>query len=80
MSEVFKLDALDLVDRAEARMQVTDSVAGAVCGYVGVGWGEGNWLGVGVCDASRSCFEPVPYMSKVWNLPASHWLAGSFTP
>ena len=28
MSEVFKVDALDLVERAEERMQMTDSVAG----------------------------------------------------
>lgn len=35
MADVFKLDAIDLVDRAEARMQVTDSVAGEVM----LGWG-----------------------------------------
>jgi hypothetical protein len=28
MSEVFKVDALELVDRSEARQQVTDDVAG----------------------------------------------------
>lgn len=31
MSEVFKVDALDLVERAEERMQMADSVAGEAC-------------------------------------------------
>lgn len=32
MSDVFKVDALELVDRSEARGQVTDDVAGTAIG------------------------------------------------
>lgn len=48
---MFKLDALDLVDRAQARMQVTDSVAGEVVLGVGVAAAQGSALWV--CQASR---------------------------